>query len=811
MGNTYYVDFINGNDSATGTSYAQRLQTISAASSLVQPGDTVLIMQSTAPVNTGENATWSNKSATVTLSASNSLLLFGQNGHAANSCTLALDTTFFKSAVSSNNFAFLDSFTGKFGYLANSNSYSLAGYRQISFWMRVTQPLVAGQVSVCLCSDTFGNNAVYTFALPAMPVVNQWTPITIDFGSSLMGSISSVGFYMNQALSGTTNVWFDNLIACPSPGVATITHQTLIGFSNSIGAGGGDTELWYAVASINGTTVLLDQHPNASTPAYLGFYGANRTSQLWKREPILTVPTIDQTTPLIYLLNSGTPGNLITWQFGMDANSMSVQSGETWISGQSGMGVGLSIYANFNAVSGLGITRYYRGAYFHNSSGGVHNLDGISHCTADNFFLDGPSTSNTIRIHSSHHAGGSGFNDQPAGGSNNLEIDKAYSNSGYGVQIADNDLLHDGLVSNNVLAGIHTAGAIRCYRVQTAGNALAGTFGSTGDGLIGTYYTSGNFTGLSTSEVDPNIDFEWDLNPPIPGFNNHSWSAQWNGWITARFTEAYTFSALVDDGMRLWVNNILVIDNWVFQQAHTATAPQTFSMTAGQPVPIRVDYQQGPIPFAIIMLKWSSPSQSLEIIPQSAFSTQFPGGSAVHIESTQSAGYDVNFHDCLFGETTEFSGLVDFYNTRVRSHNHNQVKGSHLMITDGGQVVSESGTDRHTMSGLAWKLMPNSLRSVFYPLDYKIASLAVAANKPVVATCFFKRSDGNVTAMLLAPGGQLDGIPSDVSATSTLIGQYEQLSISFTPAEMGVVDIYARAFGGTSSAVWVDDMTVSQS
>jgi hypothetical protein len=176
-----------------------------------------------------------------------------------------------------------------------------------------------------------------------------------------------------------------------------------------------------------------------------------------------------------------------------------------------------------------------------------------------------------------------------------------------------------------------------------------------------------------------------------------------------------------------------------------------------------------------------------------------------------SAGCEVNMHDCIISESLEFAGIPSFFDARVRSHNHDAVKGSHLMVTDGGRVVNETGANRHTLSGFAWNLMPSSPRSALYPLDYKLASLAVVPNKIVTAKCYFKRTDANVTGQLLVLGGQLDGVPNDVIATSVTTGQWEQLTVTFTPTEIGVIDIYARVFGGSSSSVFVDDMSVSQS
>ena len=50
MASTWYVDLNNGNDSNNGTSFAQRVKTLSKASSFTSAGDTVRIMGN-APTN----------------------------------------------------------------------------------------------------------------------------------------------------------------------------------------------------------------------------------------------------------------------------------------------------------------------------------------------------------------------------------------------------------------------------------------------------------------------------------------------------------------------------------------------------------------------------------------------------------------------------------------------------------------------------------------------------------------------------------------------------------------------------------------
>jgi hypothetical protein len=74
-------------------------------------------------------------------------------------------------------------------------------------------------------------------------------------------------------------------------------------------------------------------------------------------------------------------------------------------------------------------------------------------------------------------------------------------------------------------------------------------------------------------------DSSWTLSPD-PSIGPDNFSARWTGWVNCDFTESYTFSTFSDEGVRLYIDGALVIDNWV---DHLPTLNQwTSSMTAGK-------------------------------------------------------------------------------------------------------------------------------------------------------------------------------------------------------------------------------------
>jgi glucose/arabinose dehydrogenase len=137
---------------------------------------------------------------------------------------------------------------------------------------------------------------------------------------------------------------------------------------------------------------------------------------------------------------------------------------------------------------------------------------------------------------------------------------------------------------------------------------------SQGDGLLGEYFDSRGFTNRFLNRVDPTVDFTWNSAAPADGMGSDSFSVRWTGQIEPRFSQNYTFTTRSDDGVRLWVDNQLIIDEW---NDHAPTNHQgTISLKAGQLYDIRMEfYENGG--GAVARLFWASASQSQEVVPQS--------------------------------------------------------------------------------------------------------------------------------------------------------------------------------------------------
>jgi hypothetical protein len=69
------------------------------------------------------------------------------------------------------------------------------------------------------------------------------------------------------------------------------------------------------------------------------------------------------------------------------------------------------------------------------------------------------------------------------------------------------------------------------------------------------------------------------------------------------------------------------------------------------------------------------------------------------------------------------------------------------------------------------------------------------------------RDNTGVTGKLVLKEKEIDGIASEVTSSITAsAGNWEQVSISFTPTISGIVKVYAQVYGGTSYNLWIDDV-----
>jgi len=140
-----------------------------------------------------------------------------------------------------------------------------------------------------------------------------------------------------------------------------------------------------------------------------------------------------------------------------------------------------------------------------------------------------------------------------------------------------------------------------------------------GTGLTGQYYndpgTGAHFGELASTRTDATVDFDWGFGAPGMGVNADNFSVRWTGQVQAPVTGNYTFSTVSDDGVRLWVNGQLVIDNWT-DHAPTTNTSAAIALAAGVKYAVTMEFYEGGWG-AVAKLLWAYPGQTQTVIPES--------------------------------------------------------------------------------------------------------------------------------------------------------------------------------------------------
>jgi len=165
------------------------------------------------------------------------------------------------------------------------------------------------------------------------------------------------------------------------------------------------------------------------------------------------------------------------------------------------------------------------------------------------------------------------------------------------------------------------ASAQRRYSVRTEQQAMQSdrSLGvSLADGEHGwgaEFFSTTTLSGSLLHRVDPTIDFDWSAIAPATTVPRENFSARWSGVLTAPSTGLYQLIATADDGVRVWVDQQLVIDQWRDQAATESTA--ALPLVAGQPHDVLITYYQGGGD-ASLKLEWSSAAVPRAVVPASA-------------------------------------------------------------------------------------------------------------------------------------------------------------------------------------------------
>jgi LasA protease len=203
--------------------------------------------------------------------------------------------------------------------------------------------------------------------------------------------------------------------------------------------------------------------------------------------------------------------------------------------------------------------------------------------------------------------------------------------------------------------GYHTLDTVSLRRVSApnlAATECDAPATGLGRGLRADWYNNADLTAHVTTAITPRVNAMFGGNSPISGVDVNTYSVSYTGWVQPRFSGTYTFYTLSDDGVRLWVDNQAIINNWT---DHDGTWDQgNIALTAGRMYPIRLDYFQNG-GGALLALQWSGGEEWRMTIPPERL---FPAVNAISNGGFASMSGWGTFADPPSAITTQTNGGV---------------------------------------------------------------------------------------------------------------------------------------------------------
>ena len=198
----------------------------------------------------------------------------------------------------------------------------------------------------------------------------------------------------------------------------------------------------------------------------------------------------------------------------------------------------------------------------------------------------------------------------------------------------------------------------------------------------------------------------------------------------------------------------------------------------------------------------------------------FGNPSAGDIAFNNNSLYLISLWNSILGSTTKISGLTSALAASfVRRHKDGQTTAYITNYVYG--TIQASTSIRHTATGYAWQMTPSSATNNLIlpgPTPYDRGfQVTINANQSLTITVYvyYDSSYNGSMPTLVVPGGLISGVGSPgsditASAPSGNANTWQQLSVTVTPTESGIVEWYVWC-NGTAGNVYVQDTTDAQS
>ena len=178
-------------------------------------------------------------------------------------------------------------------------------------------------------------------------------------------------------------------------------------------------------------------------------------------------------------------------------------------------------------------------------------------------------------------------------------------------------------VSDQVANNLADWGASMWPRGDWASLKGEGATIGAGRGLVGEYFADRDFAELKLTRVDPVIDLSWSGGEsPHPEIGDDNFGVRWTGQVQPKFGGPVTFHTVSDDGVRLWVNGQLLIDEW--RGGNNIQGSGTIELQTNRQYDIVLEYRED-TGAGYVRIDWESAELMRELVPASQL---YPGPNA---------------------------------------------------------------------------------------------------------------------------------------------------------------------------------------
>lgn len=187
------------------------------------------------------------------------------------------------------------------------------------------------------------------------------------------------------------------------------------------------------------------------------------------------------------------------------------------------------------------------------------------------------------------------------------------------------------------------------------------------NGLVAAFYDNRNLTGSPKAyqtglAADGTAARNWGEAAPATGIPADNFSVRLTGEVVFPAAGNYTMRVLADDGVRLWVDDQLVIDSWI-DSSPTWRQGTVNSPAAGAAKKVRLEYYEATVT-AQLELHWTTPAGVQQVVPATSLrprhdltTSTVTGESRGVPDKVASTKFGENGLDAAFGlATSSISG-----------------------------------------------------------------------------------------------------------------------------------------------------------